>query len=126
MKYGECPGYNISKEHMTTSILNRISYKIICNNEVVGNISIRDNHDNTYYLGCLCVISDYENRGIGQKGIKFIESEFPNATVWTLRTPADKERNHYFYKKMGYTIINECIEGYVKLVVFEKKIKPTK
>ncbi len=54
--------------------------------------------------------------------MRFIESEFPNATVWTLQTPADKERNHYFYKKIGYTIVEEYMEGSVKLVKFEKKI----
>jgi hypothetical protein len=54
-KYGECPAYNHSKESMTNSILNRIAYKIICNNQIIGNISVRDNHDNTYCLSCLCV-----------------------------------------------------------------------
>lgn len=126
IKYGECPGYNISKENMTTSILNKMSYKIIYNNHVVGNISATDNQDNTYYLGCLCVIPDYENQGIGQKAIKFIEGVFSNATVWTLQTPSDKEKNHYFYEKMGYTIVKEIIEGSVKLVVFEKKINLAK
>ena len=53
VKYGECPGYNNSKESMTNIILNRIAYKIICNNQIVGNINVRDNQDNTYYLGCL-------------------------------------------------------------------------
>jgi ribosomal protein S18 acetylase RimI-like enzyme len=82
--------------------------------------------DGTYYLGCLCVIPPYENKGIGKEAIRFIESEFPNATIWTLQTPADKERNHYFYKKMGYTIVNECKEGSVKLSIFEKKINHAK
>ncbi|MBW9157781.1 GNAT family N-acetyltransferase [Clostridium tagluense] len=122
VKYGECPGYNHSKESMTNAILNRIVYKIICNNQIIGNISVRDNYDNTYYLGCLCVIPEYENKGIGQEAIRFIESEFPNATVWTLETPSDKKRNHYFYKKAGYTIIEEYIDGSVKLVLFEKKM----
>lgn len=122
IKYGECPGYNISKEDMTNSILSRIAYKIILYNQVIGNISVTDNKDGTYYLGCLCVIPDYENKGIGQEAIRFIESEFPNASLWTLQTPADKERNHYFYKKMGYSIVKECIEGSVKLVILEKKV----
>lgn len=124
VKYGECPGYNMSKEDMTNSILNRISYKIVCNNRAVGNICIRDNGDDTYYIGTICVIPAYENKGIGQRAIRFIESEFSNATAWTLQTPADKERNLYFYKKMGYTIVKEYVEGPVKLVMFEKKIDP--
>lgn len=88
---------------MTNSILNRISYKIICNNQVVGNICVRDNGDGTYYIGTLCVTPDYENKGIGEKAIRFIESEFPNACIWTLQTPADKEKNYYFYKKRAIT-----------------------
>ena len=95
---------------------------VICNNQIVGNINVRDNQDNTYYLGCLCVIPDYENKGIGQEAIRFIESEFPNATVWTLETPEDKKRNHYFYKKAGYTIVKEYMGGSVKTALFEKKI----
>lgn len=121
VKYGECPGYNISKENMIKNISNNISYKIICNNKIVGNVSITDNNDNTYYLGCLCIIPNYENKGIGQESLKFIESKFPNATVWTLETPADKERNHYFYKKAGYNIVKKYMNGSVKVVLFEKK-----
>lgn len=122
IKYGECPGYNCSKESMTNCILNRISYKIMCNNQIIGNISATDNHNSTYHLGCLCVIPEFENKGIGQKALKFIENEFPNATSWNLVTPADKERNHYFYKKAGYTIVREYVNGSVKLVLFEKNI----
>ncbi|OPJ63801.1 GNAT family N-acetyltransferase [Clostridium oryzae] len=122
IRYGMCPGYNISKEHMIDSISSTIAYKIVCNNQVIGNIGIKDNQDSNYYIGCLCVIPDYQNKGIGQKAINFVENEFPNAVVWILKTPADKERNIYFYKKMGYKIIDEFVEGSVKLVVFEKKI----
>lgn len=123
IKYGECPAYNNSIEDMSKGILNRIIYKIICNDQIVGNISIRDNQDNTYYLGCLCVIAAYENRGIGQESLKFIESEFPNAAAWTLETPKDKDRNHYFYKKSGYNIVKEYMNGSVNVVLFEKKMK---
>jgi len=126
IKYGECPGYSNSIESMISTILNRIMYKIICNDQIVGNISVRDNHDNTYYLGCLCIIPEYEDKGIGQQAIRFIESEFPDAVCWTLETPADKEKNHYFYKKMGYIIVKEYMNGSVKVVLFEKKINTGK
>ena len=122
IRYGECPGYNISKDDMINSIRNGNSYKILCDKEVAGNISIKDNRDGTYYLGCLCVIPSFENKGIGKEALRFIESEFPDATAWTLQTPSDKEKNHYFYKKMGYIAVKEYIEGAVRLSVFEKKI----
>ena len=126
VKYGECPGYNRSKESMTNNVLNKITYKIICNHQIVGDIIIRDNHDSTYFLGGLCVIPDYENKGIGQEAMKFIESQFPNATSWTLETPADKIKNHYFYKKAGYTIVKEYMAGSVKIVLFKKEITSKK
>ncbi|GFZ31411.1 hypothetical protein CSC2_19370 [Clostridium zeae] len=123
-KYGECPGYNISKERMTDTLLNtKIKiYKIFCDDKVVGNISVRHINDNTCYIGCLCVIPSYENKGIGQEAIRFVEKEFSNATVWTLETPADKVKNHYFYKKLGYSIVDEYMSGLVKIVLFEKKL----
>ncbi|GKX29479.1 hypothetical protein SH1V18_19590 [Vallitalea longa] len=123
IKYGYCPGYNIAKENMMKSISKKIMYNILCDNKIVGNISITDNNDNTYHLNCLCVIPDYENRGIGQESLRVIENEFPDATVWTLETPADKKRNHYFYKKMGYNIVKEYMDGSVKIMLFEKKTK---
>ncbi|GFP75326.1 GNAT family N-acetyltransferase [Clostridium fungisolvens] len=124
IKYGECPGYNISIESMTNTLLNTKikSYKIFSDEKVVGNISVRENNDNTCYIGCLCVIPSYENRGIGQHAIRFVEKEFSNVTVWSLETPADKERNHYFYKKLGYNIVDEYMSGSVKVVLFEKKL----
>lgn len=123
VKYGECPGYRHSTESMTNIIQNKIVYKICCDGQTVGDIIVKDNGAGNYFLGCLCVVPDYENRGIGQVAMRFLETEFPNARVWTLETPADKCRNHYFYKKMGYQIIKEYMDGSVKIVLFEKRAK---
>lgn len=68
------------------------------------------------------MIPDYENKGVGQKCVKAIECQFPKVTVYTLETPADKTRNHYFYKKMGYAITKEYMVGSVKISLFEKKM----
>ena len=122
VKYGQCPGYNCSKEEMIDHIANRISYKILLGNQIIGNMSIRDNHDGTYHLGCLCIVPDYENRGIGQKALRFLESEFKDATAWTLDTPKDNERNVHFYKKAGFCVTNEYASGPVQLLWFEKKL----
>lgn len=126
IKYGECPGYDHSKESMTSIVLNKFTYKIIYDDKIIGDIIVSDNKDNTYYLGGLCVLPAYENKGVGQEAIKFIESKFLNATVWTLETPADKKRNHYFYKKVGYTIVKEYVDGSVKIVLFKKEMRPIK
>lgn len=122
IKYGECPGYNHSQESMSNIVLNRITYKIIFNGQIVGDIIVRDNGDDTYYLGCLCVVPSFENKGIGQKAMKFLEQEFPNAKKWSLETPADKYRNHYFYRKFGFEVTKEYMSDNVKIVLFEKYI----
>ncbi|MDD6794386.1 MAG: GNAT family N-acetyltransferase [Clostridiaceae bacterium] len=71
---------------------------------------------------CVCVIPEYENKGIGQKAVKFLESQFPEAKHWSLETPADKLRNHHFYKKLGYNITKKYMDGPVKIVLFEKDV----
>jgi hypothetical protein len=50
----------------------------------------------------------------------FMENQFPQAKHWSLEALADKERNHYFYKKHGYQITKEYMDGTVKIVLFEK------
>ena len=122
VKYGECPGYHHSRESMTKIVLNRITYKILCDDQIVGDIIVRDKGEHLYFLGGLCVIPEYENKGIGQQAIKLLEHDFPDAIQWSLETPADKKRNHYFYKKMGFEITKEYMDGSVKIVLFEKKM----
>lgn len=119
-KYGECPGYNRSYESMKLSIENSITFKILVDNIVVGDIIISDRQNGYYHLGGLCIIPEYENRGIGQKAMTFLDSYFQNARHWTLETPIDKQRNHYFYKKCGFKITGEFIDGNVKVAIFEK------
>ncbi|MDQ2088121.1 GNAT family N-acetyltransferase [Herbivorax sp. ANBcel31] len=121
IKYGECPGYNHTVESMTNIIENRFTYKIVYENEIIGDIIVKKNSCNNYYLGCICVIPYYQNKGIGNVAISFIEQQFPNAENWTLETPSDKEVNHHFYKKLGYVIVKEYLVGKVKIALFEKK-----
>jgi ribosomal protein S18 acetylase RimI-like enzyme len=122
IKYGECPGYGRTYESMKRSIGNCIVYKIMVDSNIIGDIIVRDNHDDTYFLGGLCVIPTNENSGIGQKAMRFLEHQFKGAHHWSLETPADKERNHYFYKKCGFYITREYNVGAVKIVLFEKSI----
>lgn len=121
IQYGVCPGYNHSKSSMENIILNRITYKIVVDDRIVGDIIIRENNNKTYYLGGLCVIPDYENKGIGQRAIMYIESQYPNAVSWSLETPSEKFRNHSFYEKMGYRKTGERIEGPVTLFLYKKE-----
>ncbi len=122
IKYGVCPGYNRSHKSMTESISIHHIYKILCDGVVVGDIIVRDNGNGNFYLGCICVIPDYENKGIGQLAMRFIDDCFPDAKHWSLETPSDKLRNHYFYKKHGYEIIKEYDVDGVLISFFEKHL----
>ena len=122
LKYGECPGYNIALNHMKETILKCYCYKIIFDNKVVGNLSFTSEDNNSYYIGCLCVVPQYENKGIGKETIRLIEEKFSEAKIWSLETPKDKLKNIYFYEKLGYKIVKEPQEGSVKLVKLEKII----
>jgi len=120
IKYGEFPGYNCTEGGVANAILERFVFNIVCDGEIVGNISVRDDGNGEFHLNCLCIIPEYENCGIGQKAMVFIESQFATAKHWSLETPADKKRNLYFYQKHGYIITKEYMDKSIKLVLLEK------
>lgn len=120
VKYGVCPGYGRSKESMSESIATRFVCKILCDDIVVGDIIVRDNGSDDYFLGCICIIPEYENQGIGQLAMKYIDECFPYAKHWSLETPSDKIRNHYFYQKHCYQVTKEYTVDHVQISFFEK------
>ncbi|MEO3944689.1 GNAT family N-acetyltransferase [Gorillibacterium sp. CAU 1737] len=120
LNYGESRGYNNTVEGITRTVQERIVYKIQAYGDMIGYISITKNSEDDFYLNCLCVVPEYENKGIGQMAMTFMENQFPLAKHWSLEALADKERNHNFYKKHGYQLTNEYMDGAVKIVLFEK------
>ncbi|MCW6094187.1 GNAT family N-acetyltransferase [Clostridium sporogenes] len=70
--YGECPGYNRTNESMKRSIKQCYTFKIMDENTFIGDVIVKYNGNNNYYLGALCIIPEYENIGIGQKVMSFI------------------------------------------------------
>jgi len=123
-KYGICPSYNQTKVKITSHITQDNVYKIVVDGGVVGDIVVIKKGDYHYHLQCICVIPEYENHGIGNSAMRFIEREFPEANLWTLVTPADKLRNHCFYEKHGFKITKEFFTENVKMSYFEKAITP--
>jgi len=124
IKYGEFPGYNCSVQGVTSAILERFVYNIICDGKIIGNISVRDDGNGKFHLNCLCIIPEYANLGIGKKAMTFIESQFATAKHWFLETLVEKKRNLYFYQKHGYIITKEYMEKSIRLAVLEKWINP--
>jgi GNAT superfamily N-acetyltransferase len=102
------------------SISRHIVFKILCNEIVVGDIIVRNNGNGDYFLGCICVIPDYENKGIGHLAMNYIDGCFTDAKRWSLETPSDKLRNHYFYKKHGFEISKVYDADGISISLLEK------
>ncbi|MFZ5966970.1 MAG: GNAT family N-acetyltransferase [Bacillota bacterium] len=126
VKYGSGPmGYNRVDWH-TSLIENKEYYfKILSENKIVGGVVVFDKGEGHYHLGRIFIDKDYQNRGIGEKAIRFLENEFKDAKKWTLDTPYLSFRNHHFYEKMGYIKVGETVpdkESGFYLFLYEKHI----
>lgn len=120
IKYGLCPGYGRTVESIRDAMNSSITYKIIADNVIVGKISAKTVNDSCeYHLECLCVIPEYENKGIGKLAVEHLERQHPDATKWSLETPADNKRNIRFYERCGYSVTGSINDG-IALAVLSK------
>jgi ribosomal protein S18 acetylase RimI-like enzyme len=74
-------------------------------------------------LGRIWIDPDHQGRGIGGKALRFLEQAFPDASVWTLDTPAWAIRNQAFYERHGYRKVREAAAGRLVLFFYEKKLE---
>ena len=119
IKYGECPAYGKTKEMMEKSIINYPKFIVIYIDKPVGCISCKQVEEGIYEVGCLCVVPEYQGKGIGTQAIKFITSYFEDWNKFTLITPIDKEENVKFYtEKCGFVIVSTEMDGNVKVARF--------
>lgn len=119
IKYGECPGYGRTKERMEESIANFPKLIIYLDEEAIGVISVKNKGNGEYYLGCLCIIPEFQGKGIGTEAVKYMLDYYKDWSIFTLITPADNEGNINFYtKRCGFNIQGYEMDGNVKVVRF--------
>ena len=119
VKYGECPGYGKSVSDMIKSINETSKYIAYVGSVAVGAISVLKKDDGLYYLGALCVIPEYQRKGIGHKLLEFIKEQNKDWKKIELVTPADKEKNINFYtKKCGFKIVSEELDRTIRVFHF--------
>ena len=119
IKYGECPAYGKTKEMMEQSIIDYPKFIILYNSEPVGCISCKKVEIGIYEVGCLCVVPEYQGKGIGTQAIKFVTSHYEDWDKFTLVTPIDKKENVKFYtEKCGFDIVAIEMDGNVKVARF--------
>ena len=117
IKYGECPAYGKTKEVMEKSILDYPKFLILCNERPVGCVSCKKKEKKIYEIGCLCVIPEFQGKGIGTQAIEFVKEFYKDWEEFTLITPADKLENVKFYsEKCGFNIESTEKDGNVKVV----------
>ncbi len=121
LRYGSCPGYGKTKEMMEESISKYPKYIILCDNEPVGSISCKKLEKGVYEVSCLCVVPEYQGRGIGTQAIQFVNTLYDDLVKLTLVTPLDKKENVKFYtEKCGFHIESIERDGNVELARFVK------
>ena len=119
IRYGECPAYGKTKEMMEQSILDYSKFLILCNSRPVGCISCKEMESGIYEVGCLCVVPEFQGKGIGTAAVEFAKSYFTDWNRFTLVTPADKSENVRFYtEKCGFVIRDVEMDGNVQVARF--------
>lgn len=98
---------------------NVFCYLIQYNDQCVGAIMIFDNGVKTLYR--LFVLPKYQNKGIAQETIRYVE-EIHGKHNWELDTILQEKGNCHLYEKMGYsqTGKTEIINDKLTLVYYEK------
>ena len=119
VKYGECPAYGRTEEQMEQSIIDYPKFLILNDGKAVGCISCRELEKGIFEVGCLCVIPEFQGKGIGTAAIEFAKSHYKSWKKITLVTPADKTQNVKFYtEKCEFRIDGFEMGGGVKVVRF--------
>ena len=119
VKYGECPAYGKTKEIMEKSIIDFPKFIILYNKEPVGCVSCKQVEAGIYEIGCLCVVPEYQGKGIGTQAIQFVTSYYDDWEKITLVTPVDKKENVKFYtEKCGFSVVAAEMDGNVQVARF--------
>ncbi|MBN2077843.1 MAG: GNAT family N-acetyltransferase [Spirochaetes bacterium] len=76
----------------------------------------------TCYIGKLIVHPGYQNRGMGTKLMREIESRFGDADRYELFTGHEDHKNLHLYRKLGYSVFKETkVNDSLTMVFMEKR-----
>ncbi len=119
MRYGACPGYGRTVEMMKESIREYPKYIILCDKKPVGCVSCKMQEMGVYEITCLCIIPEYQGKGLGTKSVRFVKELYDDWEKLTLVTPLDKKENVKFYtEKCGFRIVSIETDGNIELARF--------
>ena len=99
-------------------------YLFFADGTAVGAVRIIiDDESKTGRVSALCVLPEYQNKGIAQKALTEIEKMHPDVRLWSLGTILEETGNCHLYEKLGYkkTGKTEAVNEKMTLVFYEKK-----
>lgn len=118
-RFGSCPGYGKTIGMMEESIRLYPKHVILCDGKPVGCVSCRRTGPREYEIGCLCVIPEYQGKGIGTQAVRFVRDHYDDWKRLTLVTPLYKRENVRFYtEKCGFRIAGTERDGDTELARF--------
>ncbi len=112
VRFGECPGYHKTPEQMRGTIRKADVYRILIDGKMVGDVSVHQpSEDGSQWIGCLEIIPEYQNNGIGSEVLRTIFNLYPETQKWELETPVQNKRNCHFYEKAGFHGTKETVHS---------------
>ena len=106
-KYNHSPPYIDSIEWHLKQIKKRCYYTIKYGDVLVGGINLNPKTEEHCQIGYFFILPDYQNMKIGSTVMKLIEEQYKHISKWSLSTPYQEYRNHYFYEKLGFVKVHE-------------------
>ena len=73
-------------------------------------------------LSPICILPEFQGRGLAQESVHVMEKLYPEAITWQLDTIAQEEKLCYLYEKLGYRKTGkiEHVKEGMDLVFYEK------
>lgn len=88
------------------------SYKIVCDNNIVGAYTVEVKQNNIYSLEMLFIDPSFRKYHLGTIVWNDIEEKYVDAKKWIVETPDYSKRNHHFYtKKCGFIFYKENLHN---------------
>ena len=99
-------------------------YLFLLDGKAVGAVRINiDSVNKSGRISALCVLPEYQGKGIAQKALTEVERMHPDVQRWRLDTIEEEAGNCHLYEKIGYRRTGETkvINEKMTLIFYEKE-----
>ncbi len=98
------------------------AYGFLVGGRLAGCVRIHEGRDKSCQVSALCVLPEYQNRGIAQEAMRKLELLYPAVRCWRLDTILQEAGNCHLYEKLSYVQTGRHVTSYkgMTLVDYEK------